>query len=104
MVMNEAGIVVGRQSFNYAEQMNNQRVSRQNRRSKLESKEGWEARKALLQVQNEVYEEELLYSAAIDDFNHETASPLGRFVEEEESWKPTAHPHDIIPQNWDGDT
>ncbi|GFV33490.1 uncharacterized protein TNCV_318161 [Trichonephila clavipes] len=30
MVMNEAGIVVGRQSFNYAEQVDNQCVSRQN--------------------------------------------------------------------------
>ncbi|GFV57907.1 uncharacterized protein TNCV_1598991 [Trichonephila clavipes] len=37
MVMNEEGIVVGRQSFNYAEQIDNQCVSRQNRRSSLES-------------------------------------------------------------------
>ncbi|GFT93603.1 uncharacterized protein TNCV_677401 [Trichonephila clavipes] len=66
MVMNEAGIVVGRQSFNYAEQMDNQRVSRQNRRISMEWKEG---RKTLLQVQNEVYEEEegLLYGAGIAD-------------------------------------
>ncbi|PRD27792.1 UNVERIFIED_CONTAM: hypothetical protein NCL1_34369 [Trichonephila clavipes] len=65
MVMNEAGIAVGKQSFNYAEQMDNPRVSRQNRRSSLESKEG---RKALLQAQNEVYEEEeLLYGAGIAD-------------------------------------
>lgn len=69
MVMNEAGIVVGRQSFNYAGQMDNQRVSRQNRRSSLESKEGRKARKALLQAQNEAYEEEegLLYGAGIAD-------------------------------------
>ncbi|GFX84372.1 uncharacterized protein TNCV_4134821 [Trichonephila clavipes] len=66
MVMNEAGIVVGRQNFNYAEQMDNQRVSRQNRRRSLESKYG---RKALMQVQNEIYEEEegLLYGAGIAD-------------------------------------
>ncbi|GFY08045.1 uncharacterized protein TNCV_1354621 [Trichonephila clavipes] len=57
MVMNEAGIVVGMQSFNYAEPMDNQCVSQQNRRSSLESKEG---RKALLQAQNKVYEEGLL--------------------------------------------
>ncbi|GFY18116.1 uncharacterized protein TNCV_2045251 [Trichonephila clavipes] len=61
MVMNEAGIAVGKQSFNYAEQMDNPRVSRQNRRSSLESKEG---RKALLQAQNEVYEEEELLGVA----------------------------------------
>ncbi|GFY75037.1 integrase catalytic domain-containing protein [Trichonephila inaurata madagascariensis] len=64
MVMNEARIVVGKQSFNYAEQMDHQRVSRQNRRSSLESKEG---RKALLQAQNEDYEEGLLYGAGIAD-------------------------------------
>ncbi|GFT42652.1 hypothetical protein TNCV_2165441 [Trichonephila clavipes] len=58
MLMNEAGIVVGRQSFNYAEQMDNQRVSRQFRRSSLKSKEGRKAQKALLQTQNEVYEVE----------------------------------------------
>ncbi|GFW92743.1 uncharacterized protein TNCV_1735361 [Trichonephila clavipes] len=60
MVKNEAGIVVCRQSFNYAEQMDKQRVNGQNRRSSLESKE---TRKALLQAQNEVYEKEgLLYA------------------------------------------
>ncbi|GFY57979.1 hypothetical protein TNIN_46301 [Trichonephila inaurata madagascariensis] len=58
---NEEGIVVGRQSFDYADQMDNQRMSRQNRRSSLESKEG---RKALLQAQNE---EGLLYGAGIAD-------------------------------------
>ncbi|GFS43031.1 hypothetical protein TNIN_393581 [Trichonephila inaurata madagascariensis] len=43
--------------------MDNQRVSRQNRRSSMESKERQKVRKALLQAQNEVYEEEegLLY-------------------------------------------
>ncbi|GFW22397.1 uncharacterized protein TNCV_1431491 [Trichonephila clavipes] len=67
MIMDEAGIVVGRQSFNYAQQMDNQRVSRQNRRSSLESKDGRKARKALLQAQNEVYQEEerFLYGAEI---------------------------------------
>ncbi|GFW92625.1 hypothetical protein TNCV_519421 [Trichonephila clavipes] len=51
--------------------MDNQRVSRQNRRSSLESKEGQNARKALLQAQNEVYEEEegLLYGAGIADLS-----------------------------------
>ncbi|GFX42380.1 hypothetical protein TNCV_1519441 [Trichonephila clavipes] len=45
--------------------MDNQRVSWQNRRSSLESNEG---RKALLQAQNEVYEEDgLLYGAGIAD-------------------------------------
>ncbi|GFY37430.1 hypothetical protein TNIN_209591 [Trichonephila inaurata madagascariensis] len=48
--------------------MNNQRVSRQNRRSSLESKEDQKARKALLQAQNEVYEEEgLLHGSGIAD-------------------------------------
>ncbi|GFU41174.1 uncharacterized protein TNCV_3899831 [Trichonephila clavipes] len=67
MVMNEAGIIVGGQSFNYAEQMDNKRVSRQFRRSSLESKEGRKAQKALLQTQNEVYEVEkrLLYGVGI---------------------------------------
>ncbi|GFY20643.1 uncharacterized protein TNCV_1118771 [Trichonephila clavipes] len=37
MILNDAGIVEGRQSFNYAEQMDNQRVSWQNRCSSLES-------------------------------------------------------------------
>ncbi|GFY67871.1 uncharacterized protein TNIN_352731 [Trichonephila inaurata madagascariensis] len=70
MVMKKAEIVVGRQRFNYAEQMDNQRVSRQNRRSSLESKEGRKAWKAVLQAQNEVYEEEgLLYSAGIAQIN-----------------------------------
>ncbi|GFW98645.1 hypothetical protein TNCV_2758241 [Trichonephila clavipes] len=42
--------------------MDNQRVSQQNRRSSLESKED---RKALLQVQNEVYEDEAGLMSAI---------------------------------------
>ncbi|GFY19374.1 uncharacterized protein TNCV_4127611 [Trichonephila clavipes] len=68
MAMNEAGIVVGRQSFNYCEQMDNQCVCWQNRRSSLESKESRIARKVLLHAQNEVYEEEeLLYGAGITD-------------------------------------
>lgn len=69
MVMKEAGIVVGTQSLHYAEQMDSQRVSRQNRRNSLESKEGRKARKALLQAQNEAYEEEegLIYGAGIAD-------------------------------------
>ncbi|GFV60423.1 hypothetical protein TNCV_3470581 [Trichonephila clavipes] len=68
MIINEAEIVVGRQSLNYAEKMKNQRVSRQNRRSSLESKKDRNARNALLQVQNEMYEEEeWLYGSGIAD-------------------------------------
>ncbi|GFW78153.1 hypothetical protein TNCV_136221 [Trichonephila clavipes] len=68
MVMNETGIVAGKQSFIYAEQIGKQSVSLQNRRSSFKSKDG---RKALLQAQNEVYEEEerLIYG---------TGTPINR--------------------------
>lgn len=69
MVMNEAKIVVGLQSFNYAGQMDNQRVSGQNRRNSLESREGRKARKVVQQTENDTYEKEegLLYGAGIAD-------------------------------------
>ena len=55
--------------MSYAEEIDNRRVSRQNRHSALETKEARKIRKDELQAQNEIYEEEegLLYSAAIAD-------------------------------------
>ena len=69
MVMNELQIVVDRQSYGNAEQMDQMRVTRQNRRSSLETKEARIARKEEMQASNEFHEEEegLLYGAGIAD-------------------------------------
>lgn len=69
MVMNELQLVVGAQSFNFAENMDNQRVTRQNRRSSLETKEARIARQEEMQARNDAYEQEegLLYGAGIAD-------------------------------------
>jgi len=69
MLMNKLQIVVGSQSFNYAQQMDELRVKRQNRRSALETKEARKARKEEMQALNDAYEEEegLLYGAGIAD-------------------------------------
>ncbi|CAH2086449.1 unnamed protein product [Euphydryas editha] len=73
MVMNELNVVVGSQSFNYAESMDRNRVTRQNRRSSLETKEARIACQVELQAKNDAYElllmgsEGLLYGAEITD-------------------------------------
>ena len=69
LVMNELGIKVGSRYFSYAEEIDNRRVSRQNRRSALETKEARKTRKDELQAQNEIYEEKegFLYGAGIAD-------------------------------------
>ncbi|KAH0554339.1 hypothetical protein KQX54_009641 [Cotesia glomerata] len=68
-IMNELGLIVGNNSFNHAQQSDSQRVTRQNRRSSLDSKEARKARKEKLQAQNEAYEAEegLQYGAGIAD-------------------------------------
>ncbi|KOC58640.1 hypothetical protein WH47_02077 [Habropoda laboriosa] len=69
LMMNELKILVGSRCFSYAQEMNERRVSRHNRRSALETKETRKARKEELQAQNKAYEEEegLLYGAGIAD-------------------------------------
>lgn len=58
MLMNELQVVVSSRSFNYAQQMDELRVKRQNRRSALETKEARKARKEEMQALNDAYEEE----------------------------------------------
>lgn len=69
MLINELNLVVGSQSFNYAESMGEKRVTRQNRRSSLETKEARIARQVGLQAKNDAYEQEegLLYGPGIAD-------------------------------------
>ncbi|XP_044580501.1 uncharacterized protein LOC123262383 [Cotesia glomerata] len=69
LVMNELGLIFRNNSFNHAQQSDSQRVTRQNRRSSLDSKEARKARKEKLQAQNEAYEAEegLQYGAGIAD-------------------------------------
>lgn len=69
MIMNELNIVVGSQSFNFAKNMDEQRVKRQNRRSGLATKEARKARKEEMAAANLAYEKDegLLYGAGIDD-------------------------------------
>lgn len=69
MLMNELKLVVGSQSFNFAGNMDEQRVKRQNRRSSLETKEARKARQEEMQARNDAFEEEqgLLYGAGIAD-------------------------------------
>ena len=69
MVMDELGIVVGNRSFSFAREIDDRRISRQNRRSTAETKEARKLRKEQLQAENEAYEKEegLLYGAGIAD-------------------------------------
>lgn len=67
--MKELNIVVGNCSYSYAHQMDERRVSRQNRRSALETREARKARKDQRRAQNGEFEREegLLYGAGIAD-------------------------------------
>ena len=69
LVMNELNIIVGNSSYSFAHKMDERRVSRQNRRSALETREARKARKEELRAQNEEFENEegLIYGAGIAD-------------------------------------
>ncbi|KAK0070663.1 hypothetical protein PV325_000251 [Microctonus aethiopoides] len=62
-------VIVGRQSKSFAEKMDEQRVTRENRRSSLATKEACQARQQQLTEKNEFYEATKgpLYGAGIAD-------------------------------------
>lgn len=68
-IMNNSDVIVGRQSKSFADKMDEQRVTRENRRSSLATKEARQARQQQLTEKNEFYEatEGPLYGAGIAD-------------------------------------
>lgn len=68
-IMNELNIVVGNRSYNFAQEVDNRRIIRQNRRSSVNSKESRKARQEKLRAENDAYEaaEGLQYGAGIAD-------------------------------------
>ncbi|KAK0073517.1 hypothetical protein PV326_013335 [Microctonus aethiopoides] len=68
-VQSSANVIVGRQSKSFAEKMDEQRVTRENRRSSLATKEACQTRQQQLTEKNEFYEATKgpLYGAGIAD-------------------------------------
>ncbi|KAK0169438.1 hypothetical protein PV328_012049 [Microctonus aethiopoides] len=68
-IMNNSDVIVGRQSKSFADKMDEQRMTRENRRSSLATKEARQARQQQLTEKNEFYKatEGPLYGAGIAD-------------------------------------
>ncbi|CAK9816232.1 hypothetical protein ANTPLA_LOCUS8931 [Anthophora plagiata] len=68
-VMQELQLIIGKEAMDYAEETNQRRIQRQERRSSLSTKEARKARRDQLAEQNEYFEEAegLLYGAGIAD-------------------------------------